>query len=337
MQCSDRWQPSFRSTPLAPWRRYVPLAALLAVTAIIVCWTAVGRWSHEAEPQTPATGSIVWIEDLPLFPSFESNDAGSFAMESDVFDAGGLMIAPPVFGELLAETAPGSLANACDAVATDLPRERHRRADYLINPPDVLLVNLHSDAEHEDVCRRASGEYLVNPDGKIELNESLGSVDVGGSHLDTVAPRILDLVRQELPNAEVEVSVFAQNSKVYYVIVAGHEENECGDSVIRCPLIGDETVKDALAGLRDTMPDVDLEAKQVWVARPCAGNCCDEILSIDLEKLLAEDASGDCCLEPGDRIFVAEPSNFWETVGGILNNAWESISQLHFETTSETY
>ena len=231
----------------------------------------------------------------------------------------------PLFDGPLDE-ALGSAVFAIDAAASDLPREIHRRPDYIIEPPDILEVAVHADGADDALVQQACGERLVSPDGKIDLGEAFGTCGMSGVRLDEAPERILDLIRAELPNAEVEVSVFAQNSKVYYVII---QCGKGGDLAARYPYVGDDTVKDALANLRAQMPELNLEEKQAWVARPCQGGAgTDTIFPIDLSESCDGGSMADCPLQPGDRVFVADEPDAWHVVGNVVSAAWRAISEL---------
>ncbi len=316
----------------AIWRRRPGAAgapgALALIVVTIVGWTVAGQPSPNAEPRiVEATSGEVWIEDAPLAPDANFTLVRPAGFVSELVNA-------PVFGELgeLPDLPPcvppldmHCAGEPCENAATDQPRERHLRADYVIEPPDILAVEVHAEGADKALADAACGERLVQPDGQINLSVSLGSVQLGGLRLDEAPDRILDVIRATLPNAEVEVSVFAQNSKVYYVIV---ECGKDGDLAARYPAIGDETIKDALANVREMLTQEQLEQKRIWVARPQPGtNGSDTILPIDLGESPDGGSMADYPLEPGDRLFIASPPDFWQAVGGILSMAWQSLSE----------
>ncbi len=325
MRCPDYPHDRCGDLPPAAWRRWCPLAALCLIVATIAGWTIVGRSSHDTGPRiVDAMAGEVWIGDAPMPQDDEFVVVRPAGFASELVDA-------PVFGELLdgcphdLPNAMGAACEACQAAASDLPRELHLRPDYIIDPPDILLVDVQAGGSEQSLADEACGERLVNPDGRIDLGETLGSVEVGGSRLDEAPARILDVIRAVLPNAEVEVSVFAQNSKVYYVILEGGKD---GDLAARFPVVGDETIKDVLDQVRDMVPEEPLEQKHLWVARPQAGGQhSDTILPIDLSESPDGGELADCPIEPGDRLFVATPPDFWQTVGVILATTWQALSE----------
>ena len=94
-----------------------------------------------------------------------------------------------------------------------------------ISKPDgsVELVRAYS-------AQPITGQYLVGPDGTINLRE-YGVVHVAGNTMSEAKTVIQNNLRQFLDSPELAVDVAAYNSKVYYVIiqVAGRD-----DSVRRC-------------------------------------------------------------------------------------------------------
>ncbi len=105
-----------------------------------------------------------------------------------------------------------------------------------------------------------------------------------------------------LEEPEISLSVFAYNSKVYYVITQGTQH---GDMVYRLAHSGNETVLDALSQVTglDRLND-----KQVWIARPQPGGAAhDTVLQVDWREITAGAATAtNYQVLPGDRIFVAE-------------------------------
>ena len=107
-------------------------------------------------------------------------------------------------------------------------------------------------------------------------------------------------LRRYMVDPEVSVDVLAYNSKVYYVIVDG---GGFGESVIRMPITGNETVLDALANI-DGLPEVS--SKKMWIARPAPGGFGEaQILDVHWRAIAAEGiTTTNYQLLPGDRLYV---------------------------------
>ncbi|MEX0978304.1 MAG: M56 family metallopeptidase [Pirellulales bacterium] len=146
-----------------------------------------------------------------------------------------------------------------------------------------------------------TGEHLVGPDGTVNLG-SYGRVNVAGMTLDQAKAAIDDHLARSLDNPDVSVSVFAYNSKVYYVITEGAKE---GDTVARFPITGSETVLDALTQVNGLG---DLSTKRIWIARPTPGSAgIDTVLQVNWHEITKGAATAsNYQLLPGDRVFVSD-------------------------------
>jgi polysaccharide export outer membrane protein len=77
-----------------------------------------------------------------------------------------------------------------------------------------------------------------------------------------------------------------------------------GDAVYRMPVMGNETVLDAISQINGL---TQLSSKQIWIARPtdCPDKC--QILPVEWDAITAHATAGtNYQLMPGDRVFVAE-------------------------------
>ena len=145
------------------------------------------------------------------------------------------------------------------------------------------------------------GEHLINPDGTVRLGK-YGSVYVAGMTLDQAKTAIENHLSEYLVRPEVSLSVFAYNSKHYYVITdyAGY-----GEGVFRFPATGNETVLDALSMING-LPWA-ASKRHIWVARPAppASGLPDQILPVDWNAIVrAGDTWTNFQLLPGDRVYV---------------------------------
>lgn len=145
------------------------------------------------------------------------------------------------------------------------------------------------------------GEHLVAPDGTVNLG-TYGSVYVAGMTVEEAAAAINEHLSQTLDNPQVSLSVFAYNSKVYYVVTEGAG---LGDTLARFPVTGNETVLDALTQVNGLSR---VSSKRVWIARPMPGGSgCDAILPVNWKEITAGGATAtNYQVLPGDRIFIEE-------------------------------
>lgn len=169
--------------------------------------------------------------------------------------------------------------------------------------------------------QRVEGEHLVAPDGSVNLG-SYGSVDVAGMTLPEATKAVEAQLANFLDHPAVSISVFAYNSKVYYVITEGAGQ---GDLVARLPITGNETVLDAISQINGLSR---ISSKNIWIARPTAtGVGCDTILPVNWREITKGAATAtNYQVLPGDRIFIAE--NKLIAFDAVLNQAiapWERI------------
>ena len=146
-----------------------------------------------------------------------------------------------------------------------------------------------------------NGEHLVASDGSVNLG-SYGLVYVAGLTLEAAKTAIETQLAKTLDHPQVSVSVFAYNSKVYYVITEGAG---AGDLVARLPVTGNETVLDAIAQINGLSR---ISSKNIWISRPSpSGAGCDTILPVDWREITKGAATEtNYQVLPGDRIFIAE-------------------------------
>ena len=149
--------------------------------------------------------------------------------------------------------------------------------------------------------QQISGEHLVGPDGTVNLG-TYGTVYVAGMTVAEAKSAIEDQLSNYLEQPRVSVDIFSYNRKVYYVITEGAG---FGDTLVRVPITGNETVLDALAQVNGLSR---LSSKHLWIARPTPGDaCCDQILPIDWTEITKGAATAtNYQLLPGDRLFIAE-------------------------------
>ncbi|MGD9722678.1 MAG: M56 family metallopeptidase [Pirellulales bacterium] len=152
-----------------------------------------------------------------------------------------------------------------------------------------------------DAMQPIAGEHLVSPDGTVNLG-TYGQVYVAGMTLPEAKTAIEKHLAEFLDHPQASVSVFAYNSKVYYVIVEGGGR---GDMVTRLPITGNETVLDAISQIQGLSP---LSRKQIWIARPAPGGAShDQVLRVNWQQITKGAATAtNYQVLPGDRIFVVD-------------------------------
>ena len=166
----------------------------------------------------------------------------------------------------------------------------------VLKTPQVSVTLLQSTG-----LQPISGEHLVSPDGRVNLG-TYGAVYVAGMTLEAATAAIEAQLDNFLDHPKVSVSVFAYNSKVYYVITEGAG---LGDQVARFPITGNETVLDAISQINGLSR---LSSKRIWIARPTpSGAGCDTVLPVNWEEITQGAATAtNYQVLPGDRIFLAE-------------------------------
>jgi polysaccharide export outer membrane protein len=175
--------------------------------------------------------------------------------------------------------------------------DRHLR--IVLTAPRVS-VSLAQTAGQQQIV----GEHLVGQDGTVNLG-TYGTVYVTGMTVDQAREAIethLANLPRGLQNPKISVNVFEYRSKAYYVIT---ESTGAGDRVVRLPVMGNETVLDAMSLVGGT---TQLSSKTIWVARPAPGDVhCDQILPVNWREITRGGSTRtNYQVLPGDRIFIAE-------------------------------
>jgi protein involved in polysaccharide export with SLBB domain len=149
--------------------------------------------------------------------------------------------------------------------------------------------------------QQIQGPHLVRPDGTIGLG-IYGSVYITGMTIAEAKAAIEEHLSQYLLKPEMSVDVAAYNSKVYYVItdLAGN-----GETVIRLPVTGNETVLDAIGNINGL--SAVSSKHRIWVARPAPDDAaCEQVLPINWKDITKGGATAtNYQLLPGDRLYIA--------------------------------
>jgi protein involved in polysaccharide export with SLBB domain len=144
------------------------------------------------------------------------------------------------------------------------------------------------------------GEHLVGPDGRVNLG-TYGSVYVAGRTVEEARSAIETQLSNYLDNPKVVVDVFAYNSKKYYIITQG---GGLGDNVTTAPIVGNETVLDAIATVGGIS---QVSSTRIWIARPSRHNDCEQIMPVDwLAISQGASTATNYQLMPNDRLYIAE-------------------------------
>ncbi len=211
-------------------------------------------------------------------------------------------------------------------VPTDVPRELNKVTlpPYRIEPPDILQIEavvlpfnektntvITTEQPRAIPPQPVTGQFLVKPDGTVNLG-LYGSVQVTGLTLEEAAEAIRGFLafRTKLkPQViAVAVDVVQFNSKTYYVITDGAG---FGEGVSRFPVVGSETVLDAISNIQGLHQVAS--KRHIWVARRgpagAPNGCPDQILPVNWCAITQlGDTRTNYQVMPGDRIYVmAQP------------------------------
>jgi len=249
-----------------------------------------------------------------------------------------LLLGIGAFQAIRIDTVLASGPDHYDAVAARADAvEKWRAAPYLIEPPDVLSIELswtnfdsklsiertptlkgnwqfpelsmsgvqvlHQVEKGTRIRARKvqlQGEFLVGPDGKLNIAGLAQIHYIAGKTLDEAKQALAEGLPKEFGTPEISLDLAQSNSKVVYLI----DKCDSGDDVVRIPLphSGQLSILDILTHLSQDHEKID----QLYIA----GTDCDtekaaDRLIVDLDVLFSEDnESVDYPLLPGDRIFM---------------------------------
>jgi autotransporter-associated beta strand protein len=165
----------------------------------------------------------------------------------------------------------------------------------------IVARNLVRNESKSSAAHLASGQYLVGPDGTINMHK-YGTLQVTGMTIAEVKAAVEKHLAQYFDSPEVWVDVLGYNSKVFYIITDGAG---MGDNVRRIPMTGNETVLDAVAAIGGLS---QFSSKKMWIARPSATDSqTGTILPVDYAGITQRGATAtNYQIMAGDRIFIAE-------------------------------
>ncbi len=203
-------------------------------------------------------------------------------------------------GPMTRPAAPGEATAAKDTGASGEKKAKAAvRPDYVIEPPDVLVVEYAHRGDADPV--KITGRRLVRPDGTIGLG-LLGSVQVSGLTVAQAREAVAKHLAGRLDGFDAKkltVEVKASNSKVIYVIVEGAG----GKEVYRFPADGNQSVLDVLTQVKGAL--VGLGKKRVYILRQSERGQDAQVLEVDWKAITMEGrAATNYLLLPGDRVHI---------------------------------
>jgi polysaccharide export outer membrane protein len=201
-------------------------------------------------------------------------------------EAEGIVTLGPAYGRV--RVAGMTIEQATEAITNKL-KEVLQRAEV-----SVQLARTAGTAP-------VGGEYLVGPDGTINLRQ-YGTLPVAGKTITEIKLDLQKHLAQYFDSPEVAVDVRQFNSKVFYVITEGAG---LGDNIRRVPITGSDTVLDALSAVNGLS---QVSSAKMWIARPAPGGFgCEQILPVDYVAIVQGGSSAtNYQLMPGDRLFIAQ-------------------------------
>ena len=167
---------------------------------------------------------------------------------------------------------------------------------YLTDPHAHVQVSKMSGEQP------VSGQYLVGPDGTINLRK-YGRVNVMGLTIAEAKAAIDKQLQKFLVSPQVQLDVVAYNSKTYFLITQGAG---LGDSVRRLPITGNETVLDAIAQINGLSQVSD--GKKIRIVRPSASDPKQAtVLPVDWEAITRRgETATNYQIFPRDRVYIGK-------------------------------
>jgi polysaccharide export outer membrane protein len=276
---------------------------------------APGGVVQASRPADPTAGAARAAVDMPAPPVTIATSNPGVALDvppPDAAPAGSEPISPP---KDLAGPHPAPEAAAVvpaapvHPAAPPAPHECTKRPlpPYVVEPPDVLLIQATTAVTGKEGSQPVEGPHLVRPDGYVSLGV-YGTVYAAGQTLEEIRDSVAAVLHarfEKVPLEDVKknvvVDVIAYNSKVYYVITDG---GGYGEQVYPIPITGNETVLDAI-GKVNGLPPVASKCR-IWVARPrCDDPHNPQVLPVNWCAVAKNaDPETNYQIFPGDRIYV---------------------------------
>jgi len=190
-----------------------------------------------------------------------------------------------------------------------------RQLQVILQHPAVSVQFSRSGA-----IQMVTGLYPVASDGTVNLRR-YGMVRVAGKTVTEARLAVQQQLAQyfESPRVGLDIRIF--NSKKYYVITAGAGT---GDMIQPFPIMGTETVLDAIARLQGMS---QISSKTMWVARATPADKGDEnILPVNFVAITYGMTETNYQLMPGDRLYIVDDNLV--AANNFLNKLTQPIERL---------
>ena len=263
---------------------------ILSINAVKI----VPKSPHKIEP---FDGLLIRLEgglpDQPLANAYSVDPEGTI-------DLG------PIYGKV--KVVGMTIDEAQDAI-------RKQIAQDIADPTVSVSLAFSSGAQ------QITGEHLVGYDGRVNLG-TYGSVRVTGMTLEQAKQAIEARLSNFLEDPEVAIDVFAYNSKKFYVITEG---GGFGDQMVDLPVVGNETVLDALSSIGGLS---QISSTKIWIARPAPnGVGCEQILPVDYTAITrGASTATNYQLMDGDRLFISvDPLTRFDSAIGKITQPFERL------------
>ena len=230
-------------------------------------------------PKTPHILGTFDVVSISSQGDADSRISGAFSI-----DPGGNVELGPLYGSI--RIADMNIDEATSAINKALRGE--------LDDPQVS-VNLLSTPSTQQIA----AAYLVQPDGYVNLG-AYGKVYVTGLTLEEAKAAIENKLSVSLDDPQVLVDVLFYNSKTFYVITEGAG---FGDSVVRLPITGQQTVLNAISSIQGIS---QFSSTKIWIARPSPVGEAEQILPVDWHAITRlGDPTTNYQIMPKDRVFIA--------------------------------
>ncbi len=178
-----------------------------------------------------------------------------------------------------------------------------------------VLVSLGQSRAMQQI----NGVHLVRQDGTLSLGV-YGSVYVAGMTIDQARQAVEQHLSEFVLNPEISLDVYSYNTKWYYVI---QDRAGYGQTVIRLPITGSDTVLDALSYVYGTY--FLSSNKHMWLSRPNGADPYKfQVFPINWPAIVKGGSPAtNYQLFPGDRLYVQ--SNPLIALNNRLNQLWAPI------------
>ena len=166
------------------------------------------------------------------------------------------------------------------------------------------------------------GPHLVRMDGTVGMG-IYGNVYIAGMTIDQARHAIELHLSQFVLQPEINLDVYSYNSKWYYMI---QDRAGFGQTVMRMPVTGRDTVLDAISNMYGTM--YMSSNKRMWLARPNGQDPNQmQIFPINWPAIVQGGSPAtNYQLMPGDRLYVQ--SNPWIKLNNQMNQVFGPINNV---------